>query len=260
MHTNHARTFCALVRRDLYVLRGAFVKSFLDGILILLTQVVITRYFFPYLGMPQELIAPLYIGTVVMMLIHQNFSLSIENLLDLQSERIIEYRLILPITPPWLMASYITRWILRMMVTTSPLIILGALLLGPAFPLTNIQPGLFVVIYLLSALLFATYFLASSFAYSYDWFINNFWPRRLDPILTFSAFLFPWYRITDVCWWAGVISLANPVTYVAEGCRATLIANTNYLNPLLCIAILSGACIVGAYWLLSSMYKRLDPV
>src|ERR1041385_5956068 len=110
----------ALIGRGFYVLRKKLLDAFVNGIILLLMQVLVFGYLFPLMGMSPAYSAPLFIGTVVQMInnLFYNFGMSI--VFDLDRQRFIDYRMSLPTTKVWLFASYVTNHVVEGIITTLP--------------------------------------------------------------------------------------------------------------------------------------------
>lgn len=253
-------TCLALIRRDIHALKKTFMPSFIDGLCVLGAQLILIRYLYPALGMPQQLIAPLYAGILIFTLIHHGFGLALQTLIDLRSQRRIDYYALLPLSKNWLAAHYITRVSLQMIITSLPLVTIGIMVLGDALPRTHLHIPLFIGTYFLTTITCATWFLVSSFHYTYDWFLDHIWQRRLDPLVYTGALMFPWLSIATISPCAGMLALFNPFTYITESLRYALTGNVQYLSPCLCLPCMLALLILGIYCLICSMRTRLDLV
>ncbi len=78
-------------------------------------------------------------------------------------------------------------------------------------------------------LLIWTSFFSFSLYYEYDWFLENIWARRINPLVVFASFFFTWKAAHRFSPKISYIMLANPFTYISEGMRATLIGDHHLL-------------------------------
>ena len=257
---SNTRVFLVLLHRDLKVLKGRLVSMFFDNIMLLLANVAMFGYLLPLMGMSKTLIGPLFIGYVVMSFFEIGFSLAIKIVHDIKSSRFIDYQLSLPISATWLLAEYVANFAIEAIVVTLPILLLGILLLGDKFVIIKTNWLAFALMYLLVIVFFATLFLYYSFAYSYNWFRTNIWTRRLEPLFLFGTVFVIWKKLYAFSKFLGFIFLFNPVTYAAEGIRATLIGGNGFLPIWICMLGVIIGTVINWFLLVPAMQKRLDLV
>lgn len=255
-----AHVFISLIHRDLKVLSRRLGSLFLDNIVMLLTNVAMFGYLLPLMGMSKDLIGPLFIGYVVMSFFELGYGLAIKTVNDIKFDKFIDYQLTLPLSARWLLAEHITNFAIKTCIVTLPVLSFGILLLGDRFVIVHTNWPAFAVMYLLSLILFATLFLYFSFAYAYDWFIVNIWSRRLEPLFLFGSIFTVWKPLYEFSKPLGILFLCNPLTYVAEGLRATLIGGNGFLPIWSCMLATSLSIIVTWLLLVPAMQKKLDMI
>lgn len=256
----HARVFLALVRRQVCKARELYTHVFVDGMFQAVAQYILICYFFPVMGMPIALIAPMYLGGMIAMVFSTGFTAAFNQQFDLKGNRIIDYHLTLALTPAWLMSVYILRGMMNMVVVTIPFLFLS-LYIFPHFALPiEIKWMSLMGIYSLMLLCFSVWYQAASFAYEFQWFLNNLWPRRLFFVFLFGCLFIPFHAIYKVSPYLAYAFLWNPMTYCAEGLCASLFPADPYLSVTVCLAVLGMYTLVGMKALSSGMRKRLDPV
>lgn len=257
---SNLRIFCSLLHRDMKVLRGRLVSLFFDNVVLLLTNVAMFGYLLPVMGMSKNLIAPLFIGFIVWSFFELGFSLSIQIVHDIKFNKFIDYHLSLPLSTHWLLAEYIAYFAIKASVVTLPVLSLGILLLGNKFIIVQTNWIAFGLMYLLSIIFFATLFLFYSFAYEYNWFRINLWARRLEPLALFGSIFLVWKQLYAFSKYLGILFLCNPVTYVAEGIRATLIGGNDFLPIWICMLVISIWIVINWLLLVPAMRKKLDHI
>lgn len=258
--THTIRTVIALMHREVYKSKELCTQALIDGAFQAAAQYILICYMFPVIGMPPALIAPMYIGAIIAMLFTAGFTTAFNQLFDLKGIRIINYHLTLPISTTWLMIVYVARSMISMGLATIPFFLL-ALYMVPLFSIPlALKPVSFIVLYSLTLICFAVWYLAASFAYELDWFLTNMWPRRLFFIFLFGCLFIPWSAIYKVSPLVAYIFLCNPMTYIAEGWCATLLPSTTYLPLPLCFFVVMLSIAFGCKALSHCMQKRLDPV
>jgi len=252
--------FFALLRRDLKEIKGRLIGSMIDNIFLLATNVVVFGSLLPLMGMPPELIGPLFIGIIVLTIFQLGYTFSIKIVNDVKFDRFIDYHFSLPLSSKWILVEYITKFIIEAAIITLPLLMLGILLLGNKFIIVHTNWFAFGIMYLLILIFFATLFLYYGFAYTYEWFFSCIWTRRLDPLFLFGCVFLVWTKLYAFSRLLGITFLFNPVTYVAEGLRATLIGGDGFLPIWACMLGVSGGIIINWLLLVPAMRKKLDHV
>lgn len=255
--------FLALLRRDLLVLKSKMFDLLLDSFVVLATELLILGKLYPLLGMPDEYIAPLFIGSsigFILLDLGYSFAMQYTYSVPYTGYSEIEYHLTLPL-PKWLVfIEYIVYFVIESLVVTVPLIALGVLLIPSIAEQIVGSWLLFALFYILAVAFFGIFFLASSFWYSPEWFKNNMWARRLNILLCFSSLFYPWKQVAVLMPWMGHLLLFNPLTYITEGMRAALLTDTDYLSLYICVPMTLAFILIDCWRLQRGIYKRLDPV
>ncbi len=260
INTHYFFTYLALVRRDISVIRQRLRGAFINASVRVVTDVVVFGGLFPAMGVPEELISPLFVGSVALQFLFQGMAFALRIIFDIRFTRFIDYRLTLPLPKRWLFASYITYFCMEAAIVTLPLFTLGILLLGDKFHIVAPNWFLFVVIYLMSLIFYGIMFLGLSLYYEFDWFMQNLWPRRLTFLLMLSPTFFVWYKAYEFAPYTAYSMLIVPLTYVAEGLRATLIGGPGYIPAYACILALFIWISLFIWFAACGIKKRLDPV
>ena len=256
----YLQTHLTLLKRDLILLRKTFLSKVIDGLFSSLVIIITTGILLPAIGLPSQMVAPLYLGSLMNLFFMFGYCVSINMVYDVKFKGRVYYLSTLPLPKSWLFAEYILYTIIELTVIILPLIGLGTLLLADHFAHIQTNWPLFGLIYFLSTLFVALFMFAVAFHYPEKWFIDNIWPRRLSPLFCFGAVMFVWkeaYAFTPVL---ATTLLINPVVYITEGIRHSFIGGDAFLPAWVCISGLIAACILTAYWLSKSIIKRLDPV
>ena len=258
--TNNFFIFWALLRRDLKVLSKQAVSTFFDGLSLTVANIIIFGYLLPLLGIKPSFVAPVFLGSILTMLFSIASALSTRIVFDLRYDRFIDYHLTLPLSKRWLFAKYIVTFALELILSTGPLLFFSIFVLRFRFSFEHTNWWAFCMVYLLSILFLSIVFLSFSFSYSYDWFMQNIWPRRIVPLLHLGSLFYPWYAVYAFSPLIGYCFLANPITYVAEGLRAALLGAHNFLPAWLCIPLLILFIILAIFHLAYGIKKQLNPV
>lgn len=260
INTHYLRTYLALVRRDLWVIKKRYRGAIQDSATSLIIQLLVFGSFLPLMGVSPTLIAPLFIGAQAASMFFLGMGFGLRTIFDIKYTRFIDYRLTLPLPKRWLFASYITYFMMEAMIISGPLLTIGIITLGPKFQAINPNWIIFIGIYFMALSFYGLMFLGLSLHYEYDWFMQNLWPRRLTVLFAFSPLFFIWHSVHQFSPKLAYAMLANPLTSIAEGLRTTLIGGSLFLPVYLCAPLLAGWIALMICFVYRSMYKRLDPV
>ncbi|MGB8367035.1 MAG: hypothetical protein WCD44_01635 [Candidatus Babeliales bacterium] len=259
--TDNFTVFWALLQRDLFLLKKSLRTKLIDGLFYLIPEVITFGYLMPLLGMPLDFIPPLFVGAgFVFTFFIFGYSFVMPIVHALNRGHILNYQLTLPIPKRWLLAEYVTYFVIETTFVSAPLIIGGIIILGPLFTIVKTQWLLFLFTYLLVLVLFGLFFLHVCFNYERTWFRDNLWARRLSPLCNFSTILFSWAAVKKFSPVMSILLLFNPITYATEGLRAALLGGEEHLSLIYSLPALFGWILFFCWQLARSFYKRLDPV
>lgn len=165
--------------------------------------------------------------------------------MDFAWTREIEDRLLAPMPIPLVAVEKMVFGALRGLLASLLMVPIGLLVLpAVSWPLDSLAPALFCTI--LGALLGGTMGLAIGTLVS---------PRRISvlfavifaPLMFTGSVQFPWYALTGERWFQ-VLCALNPLTYVSEGIRASLVPTVPHLPYGLCVAV-TIAAVAGFAWI-----------
>ena len=229
----------------------------------LVIQVLNFGFFYPFLGLPESYIAPLFIGTaLVEFLFNQGyvFSEGIVFMIPRRGTSLMEYHLTLPLPKCLLFASYIVAFMIEKILTTLPMIILGVYILDKPFAYAQGSWFVFGSVYLLSIFFVGLFFLTLAFMYDYEWFRINVWSRRLSFFFNMSAIYLLWHAVYKTSPFFGTLFLFNPFTHVTEALRAALLGGSTYIPLYVSIPSIMIAMVICSILLNKNIYTQLDPV
>lgn len=257
---DNLQIFSVLLSRDMKLFMGNLGNLFADLSMPLVAQILNFGYLFPLLGMPDTMIIPVYLGSMVNLFVQLGFAFTMRIAADINTNRFIDYQRTLPLPKRWLMGAYIVSNMIETAVIMIPLTCVGLIILRAHLSFAHVSYGALIAVLCVNLLFFATFFLACALYFNFNWLIDNIWPRLLSPMFCISAILI--FFKPAYAWWPllGYIMLLNPFTYVAEGMRSALLGSELYIAPGICIAALSLFIILNGLLIMRGMTKKLDPV
>lgn len=258
--TSQLLTFLALARRNLKVVLADAKDICIDGALLAALNVLLFAYLFPAMGMSESMVAPVFIGSLLALFINLSFSISIRTVFDLRFKRFTDYLITLPLSKRWFLASSITGFFLELFLSTIPLVCCSVLALHGKLPFEQTNWLMLIIMYAVSLLVLSIFFLGCAFSYSYEWFLDNMWPRRLAPVVALGCVYVPWFTVLKIAPTAAWLMLLNPLTYMSEGIRASLLGSTGYIDVRICFGVLLVSLAASLLFLQRAVDSRLNPV
>lgn len=249
--------FSSLLSKDMKVLFSKFTSTIIDCIFPLITQIVTFGYLFPLMGVDSYKIGPMFIGSALSLFLQLGFSIGVRMIFSVESSRFIDYLLTLPVSKHVIIIESIASGMIEIMIVMVPLFCVSFFVLPITFSIKWIS---FIIMVLSIALFFSSFFLATSFLYSFNWFFDNLWPRRLTPLWWFGACLFIWHQVYEFWPLLGYLFLLNPITYAAEGLRSALLPGTKFIPVFYCSLALIIFSSFNYMLILRGMRSKLDPV
>ncbi len=227
--------FWAVLRRDIFV-TGKELPSFLAQVLVqpfffLLVFVVIlgrSGFVSPEYG---AIMLPGLIALNSMLPALQAVSLPL--VFELSWTREIDDRLLSPM-PVWAVAlEKVAFASLRGILASLLMVPIGLLMVDVNWPASGLLPAFAMVV--LGALVGASVGL---------WLGTAFPPRRLNimfavifaPLLFTGSVQYPWLTLSDLRWFQ-VLSALNPLTYISEGTRASLVPQVPHIPLWICLLV-----------------------
>jgi ABC-2 type transport system permease protein len=259
--TANAMIFRALIARDMKVIKKRLLNMIIDGLILVSVAVLVFGNLLPLLGMSTTLIAPIFLGnSLSFFLASLGYNCAMRMVYDLKFNRFIDYFLTLPLPKTWLFAYYVTSFMIESAIITLPLVTLGIISLGKNFGPINGSFIAFLFVYFCALLFWSLFFLGSSFMYDFQWFKANMWCRRIMPLFVFGPAFFTFQAIRSVIPVFSKLFWLNPLTYVIEGLRASLLSGPDYVPLSVCLLGIFVGILFMCARLHYSIHKQLDPV
>lgn len=255
-----ARIVGAMVRRDMKILRTGLLDRFINYALFMFFQSVVFGYLTPLMGMPKEMITPIFLGSIIFAMTGVCFSRSLAIMSDVNYGKHINYELVLPIHRSWLLVRYMVSLMIEFFILSAPLLPFGKLYLGSLLNFTDMRILPLLGMYLCHLFFFASFFMALIFLFDFHWYIDNVWPRILAPMQLLGCVFYSWYGLYKVFPFAARIMIFNPIVYLVEGLRGTILAPAGFLPTWFCALGLLMWTTLSIFLAYVGMKRRLDPV
>lgn len=256
LHTS--KVIFALLQREWVILKKNVKDSWVNALCRVGSIYIGIGMIGHLLGFDASIASDVLTGAFISVYISRCFGVAIADSYDRQYARFIDYLRLLPLTTRGLLASFILRYMMTVGVSSLPLLIAAKLVLGNQIQFMAIHWGVFFVVYSLTLLLISTFFASIIFFTSFDWMRFNIWQRILIPLNSFGCVMYAWHKVYGFNPMIARMMLANPVVYLTEGVRSTLLVQGDYIGAWYCAGGLAVWCIIWLSLLFGPIAWRIE--
>jgi ABC-2 type transport system permease protein len=253
-HPSPSRAFLAVLSRDIFV-TGKELPAFLAQVLIqpffflLVFVVVLGRGGFVSPGYGSVLLPGLFALNAVFAALQ---AVALPLVFEFSWSREIDDRLLAPMPIRLIAVEKIVFAALRGLTASLLMVPIGLLMIKISWPSSGYLPGLLMLA--LGAILGATVGLVIGTAVQ-PRRINILFSVILTPLLFTGAVQYPWLTLDNLRWFQ-VVSALNPLTYVSEGIRGSLVPQVAHLPFWLCVLFVSAISTLSAILGISGFLRR----
>lgn len=257
---NYKNIFIKLLLTDLFISKKTFIDKIIDSSIWTGSVVAVSGYIMPYLGTGQEYGVLIAVGAIVGVSGFERTSQVAEFISDLESNRLIDYHLSLPI-PNWLLfiktgLSYSLNSLL-LAINSS---IICSVVLWNQLAFSNISIAKYVLA-LFSISLFFGFFTLLMISMTKDVLTSdNTFMRFTYPLWVLGGFQFSWSVLYKFSPTLAIINLMNPYIYATEILRGILLGQENFIPFWYCIGTLTLFTIIAGAISIYKIKRRLDYV
>jgi len=254
------RVFWWLLWADVRSLYKDFFNNLIDAMAWPITIIFANGVLLPAMGVPANYGAFTTIGMVVIMGAYTAWTGSMLIAADLSGPQTISYELSLPL-PYWLIWIKNGLYLATKAATfnLTPLII-GKLILGNTFNLTNFSPPLFALMYVLGSLFFGMFALWSTVITNSHESHSRLELRLIGPMFFLNGWTTSWATMYVLSAPLGIFVRFLPWIYAYEGYRAAALGQMGYINIWLCTGMLALFTILITCHSIRLFKKRMDCV
>ncbi len=254
----YATVFKDLILSDLIIFKQVFFGKFVDLTIWVVLTVIVTGYVMPLFGLANDFGTFQFAGILASIGLFELYSNIVDMVTDLEGDRIINYRLTLPI-PSWLaITSKATYYFIIYFILAVSMLPVGKLSLWYQFDLTQVNYFKLLLIFISASGFYACFVLWVSSYIENMTKLGNVWSRYIFPMWFLGGFQFSWIKLYQALPSLGLINLFNPMIYITEAMRTAILGQQGYLNFWLCmlaITLFSGVCFALG---MQALKKRLD--
>jgi len=255
---SNGNIFFILLKTRLLIARPFFIGKLINLSIWAFCSLFITGYVMQQFGLSSGFgtfqIAGI-IGTAALFEIYPNV---ITMVLDFASAKTISYYLTLP-TSAWIViASMIIGFALQGIGLSFCMIPLSKMIFLHQMNLLRIAWPKLIITIIIVNLFFSSAIPAIAATIKSIDKIGNTWSRFIFPLWFLGGFQFSWHNIYSISKPLAYFFLLNPVLYVMEALRSTILGYEYALPWHLCITIISIFCIINFLLSYRQMKKLLD--
>lgn len=256
---NNYSTFLALLHRDIKVFKKRFIGRSIDSIAWVTSLVITADKIMPMFGLSYPSFGTFtLIGTLAVWGLFEMMTNIAVLVGDLEGERSISYLLTLPISQSMVFIEYAIASAYKSFITSLFILPLGALILGSNFAIAHMNIFKFICAFTMINLFygFFTIFLASITPNLT--FLGTIRMRFMFPLWFLGGYQFSWKMLYSKSKILAYINLCNPMTYVMDGLRCTVLEPDMFLPFWLCMLMLGLFSTLFGYIGTKRLLKRLD--
>lgn len=186
------------------------------------------------------------------------YNAATKTIMDIDGDRNISYYLTLPAGPAIALLSKACAYALISILLTVVLLPFGKIVLYSSFNMATISWFKFVIVGLLAHIFFAIFMVAMVAHVGTISKMRNIWMRFIWPLWFLGCYQFSWesiYLLSPTC---AYLLLCNPITFVTEGARASLLGQSGFLPWGICCSALCGYIMVCWFYAFYKMKRLLD--
>jgi hypothetical protein len=247
-----------LIHADLLVFKQTFFDKFIDVTIWVVLTIIVTGYIMPYFGLSSDFGVFQFGGIIAAIGLFELYGSVVELVSDFQGDRVINYNLILPI-PSWMAIVSKGAYYFIIYVILSVLMLpIGKLTLWNQLDLTQIDYFKFFISLFFQNIFYACFVLWAASIVENASKLGSIWARYIFPMWFMGGFQFSWIALHNAMPVVSYIILLNPMMYITEATRASVLGQSDYINFWIClvaIAIFSALCLAVG---MRNLQKRLD--
>lgn len=229
----NVQVFFQFIRRDIYVYSSRLPRYLLQyGMFYALLYGTCFGYFLPTSGMNANQATGstvIFVGLILYALFALNFVITAEFFFDFESDRYIDYQLLL-LPPKLLMLQKLFFNTCLLFVSLLPFYPSLKSIFGSSFDLSHASFIKTAIIFLVACLMFSAYYLLLTCVMKQLKSMRYVWRRLTYPMIMFGGFLIPWKVMNTYSPVLGNITSFNPVLYATEGLRGAMLGGDNYFS------------------------------
>lgn len=250
--------FCNFVATHLFIARKGLWDQIINLYIWTCITLVIMGYVMQKFGLMDGYGAFQFASIVSVVGLFEVYNTATKNIMDIDGDRNISYYLTLPARPAVVLLSMACSYALISMFLTVLLLPFGGLILYNNFDVSQISWGKFMIIAVLANCFFAMFTVAMIGHVGTISKMRNIWMRFIWPLWFLGCYQFSWKAMYSLSAPCAYVLLCNPITFVTEGVRGTLLIGSDFLPWGMCCGALCGYIFICWSYAYYKMKRLLD--
>ncbi|HZW61033.1 MAG TPA: hypothetical protein VFF04_02310 [Candidatus Babeliales bacterium] len=226
--TNQFYILTQLIAKDLTIFYRGLKDKLIDLVIMLTLNVLIFGYFMP--GVADNFGTFILVGAIASFGFFEVVGKVGMLIADIDGDRTINYKLILPINTNWVFCAQALSWALESALVNIILFPIGKLLLYSRFDMSKISVLKLIPIIFAANLFFGFFALwTTSMLKGGVNSLSHLWIRFISPIYFFGCYFYPWKAAFALSPIIGYLTLLNPFAHVMEGSRNAVLGAEGFL-------------------------------
>jgi len=252
------KTWWYLLAMDLKIWKESIVGKIIDLSIWIICTVFVFNYLMPSLNGDKNLGAFIIAGVAAAAGLFEVYPASFNLLADLEGDRIISYHLTLPLPPAFVFLRLACFYTINSIFLSAIVLPLCKIVCWNDFDLMHINWIQYALFVITSSIFFAcfTIYVTSKTKDLMD--VGAVWSRFIFPMWFFGGFQFSWNTLQTFAPRLSYLALLNPMVYITEAARASILGPNGYFNFWLCMLVIIGCSLLFAWQGFTRMKKRLD--
>jgi len=255
---NNLYVLWTLLLRDATVFKSRILSRMIDGVTWGTSVIIVSHFILPHIGVDAKFGAFIFVGNIAIWGMFGMLAETAVILADIAGHQQISYFLMLPIPQSLVFIRLGLFNAYKSFVTPLPIFIVGKLILGSSLPLSSVSFGKLLLFYTLMNLFYGFFglFLAS-IAKNLP-AIATIRTRYITPIWFLGGYQFSWAISQQASPMLATINRMNPMVYVFEGLRSTILGPDDFLPFWQCTGVLIFFTLFFGYFAVRNLKRRLD--
>jgi ABC-type polysaccharide/polyol phosphate export permease len=255
--------FITFIRRDMHVYAERIKHYFINyGVIYPIIYTFCFGYILPHIGGQGHTTLPVNVisaGLILFTLFPLAFQINLDLLLDFENDRFIDYQIIL-LSPRLVLLEKILFSSVLVFICNISFYPFVMFMMRNYFDFSAVAWGKTMFMIYIACLFCASFSLFLVCMMRDMTHIRFVWRRCNYPLIMLGGFLTPWNIMAAYSPALGYLVLANPMLYITEGLRHTIIGSDMFLSFSTCALALcafSLASTLGALWFFK---KKMDHI
>lgn len=250
--------FRALLVMDLYLLKKTIKDKLINLCIWVASSAFVATYILPFFGMSANYGLFLLVGLCASAGLFEVFPSAAKLVDDIKGDQVILYHMTLPLPSALVILRLMIMNALSAVILGLAVLPLGKLLLWNHFNMANLNVIKFLIIFILASAFYGSYTIFIATRVPDMTKIGNVWMRFVYPLWFLGGYQFSWQSLRKIVPLLAYLNLANPIVYIMEGVRASILGQEGFLNFWLCCCMVILFCFFSIWLGIRLMKQRLD--